>query len=109
MKYPNARIFQGNELLVLAVMLFDAGRAFEETFPGSRRRALSPEEATERRTVVTDMVDGARTRIPRDEPFFLLRGQDPWAPTGVVHYGRYAEDRGAAQAYVDSIIGVAVS
>jgi hypothetical protein len=98
MKYPNARIFQGNELLVLAVKLFDAGREHE--------RNGGTED--ERRATVTRLVHDAETKIPADEPVFVLRGQDPYAPTGVVRYARLAEDRGAPQSYVESVVNHAV-
>jgi hypothetical protein len=97
-KYPNTRIFQGNELLVLAVKLFDAGRAHE-------RDGGTDEE---RRATVTQLVQDAETKIAADEPVFVLRGQDPYAGTGIVRYARLAEDRGAAQSYVESVVNHAV-
>jgi hypothetical protein len=97
-KYPNTRIFQGNELLVLAVKLFDAGRAHE-------RDGGTDEE---RRATVTQLVQDAETKIAVDEPVFVLRGQDPYAGTGIVRYARLAEDRGAAQSYVESVVNHAV-
>lgn len=107
MKYPNARIFQGNELLVLAVRLFDAGRDFQREMPTGHNAAMPSHVIEERKRQVTALVEGAQTKIPADEPWFLLRGQDRYAPTGIARYARACEERGAPRAFVDGVVDVA--
>lgn len=104
MKYPNARIFQGNELLVLAVRLFDAGRVFAASHPDG----LTPQAAEERKATVINIAESAQTKIPADEPWFLLRSQDQFAPTGVARYARATEERGMPRPFVDRVIDFAV-
>lgn len=48
------------------------------------------------------MIDSMPTKIPRDEPFFLLRGQDASTPDTIMAYADNCAERGASDEHIEA-------